>query len=273
MLHPDLAGLGLADSRPAQCNLLSLPNELLLEIAEHLLSPAANGNITFRDTGAFLRVNHRLHQLLTPCFLRRAISDFFWGPPGLCRSILHWAAAHQGSPSPLRKLLLYGRSELINEVDYDGISPLVVAVLYNNTTTTQFLLEEGADTDMYSDEEITAPLIYAVAFGYHDIVELLLNAGADTETVNCYRCTPLHIIPIIESATSASIIKKALIRAGANTGARDMFGYTPTQFEVMWSHLVFGKEFRDPSWSMPLSLLRVLLESLKATQHMFRCLD
>jgi len=307
MLHPGAAALGLADlshSRPAQCNFLSLPNELLLEIAEWLFHPATYDirlpeATTFRDASAFLLVNHRLYQLFSPYFFR-TISKFSWGPPHLGRSILHWAAAHNGNPNLLRRLLPYGGSKMINDVDREGASPLFTAVLHNNATITEFLLKEGADIEL---EAQSTPLVCAVVFGYYDIVGLLLDAGAYTEERTFTDCTPLHIASMLGNAKEASNIIKALVQAGADTSARQHLGYTPAEIEEKLSeakalgiykgdldlervtplydpHIDQGSRDRDRHrvtsqladlralpWIAPLYFLRRQLAQLKEAQH------
>ncbi|RPB25566.1 ankyrin [Terfezia boudieri ATCC MYA-4762] len=285
ILHPDLDGLDVLPH--SRYNLLSLPNELLLEIAEHLFIPFIYDDrfptvTTFRDASAFLLVNHRLNQLLTPYFLRRAISSFYWGLPCCSRTILHWAAAHNGSVNLLRKIFLYDDSKLINQVDCHGVSPLFAAVLHNNITMTEFLLKEGADVELRT---VSSPLLCAVACGYHDIVGLLLDAGADTESKIYSHCTSLHIISMIGDAKEASIIKKALVQAGANTAALQAFGYTPTQIEdklrearaygtykegLEWRTAPYGFQSGQVlPWLVPLFFFRHQLSMLKANLHEF----
>jgi len=246
----------LPHSRPIGYSLLSLPNELLLEIAEYLFNqitydadiPAAT---TFRDANAFLLVNHRLYQLLTPCFLRSAVSNFSWGPPHLCRSILHWAAAHNGSFNLLRKLFAYGGSNLINQVDSRGFSPLLIAVLHNNAAITEFLLKEGANVELHTPIQVT-PLLCAVVFRYHDILRLLLDAGADPVTMAYLGYTALHFA-FMDDTEDASLVQGALIQARANRSARQPLGYTPAQIEDKLSEAkALGVYPEDLKWGTPL---------------------
>ncbi|KAF8423893.1 ankyrin repeat-containing domain protein [Tirmania nivea] len=302
ILHPDPAGLvDLPHFQPTRYNFLSLPNELLLEIAEYTFNSitygdppasAATDSTALRDATAFLLVNHRLNQLLTPYLLRVAMSKVSWGPPHWHRSILHWAAAH-GSLSLLRKVLLYGGSKMINQVDSRGISPLMTAVLHNDAAITELLLEEGADVELgptssAAQARIFTPLHCAVAFGYHDILGLLLGAGADTESTAFAHCTPLHIASMIGDVKDASISKEALVQAGANRNAQSLLGYwyTPIQIEEELSKAKAIKTYKEreegitqegiDNWldnfifsplGLPLYFLRSQLSQFKEVQH------
>jgi len=270
MMHLDPAvRADLPHPQPTR-DLLSLPNELLLEVAEHLFSRTTYDAhrttpytvTTFRDARAFLLVNRRLNQLLTPLFLRRAISGFSLAPSLACphRSILHWAAANNSSPNLWGKLRLYGGSKLINRVDCKQTSPLLAAVLYNNATATELLLKEGADVKLGNP----SPLLCAVVFAYHDIVGLLLGAGADTEERTVSGCTLLHLASMISNAEKASIIKKALVQAGANENARQHLGYTPAQIEDMVSEAKALGAYREGPELGTVILDQIFLADLEA---------
>lgn len=61
---------------------------------------------------------------------------------------------------------------------YNGFTPLLTAVEYNDEALVRMLLDAGADVDGRSLTFLT-PLFEACVLGHHRIVQLLLDAGAD----------------------------------------------------------------------------------------------
>lgn len=78
----------------------------------------------------------------------------------------------------------------VNEIDQWGWTPLLWSVYYGHFTTTQLLLEMGANPNKISEKRYdghlpgTTPLILASIYGRDDAVELLLNNKADPSAVD-----------------------------------------------------------------------------------------
>jgi len=197
---------------PPPTTLLSLPNELLLEIAQHL--PRLS------DLNSLLLGNQRLRYLLTPHLIKRAVAPVPIG--GRSSSVLHWAAAH-GDTALLQTLLSYihrkkllGKSNPINDRDRDGRTPLYAATMNNDIASVELLLQHGAD--VRGSGIRGNPLFYAVPMGNHEMIQLLLNAGANPRAAGPDGFTVLHVAAVNDDY----ITIKMLLEAGAS--AKDCHG-------------------------------------------------
>lgn len=77
-------------------------------------------------------------------------------------NFLLFYAVEEGDMMALRRLYLNGANVAI--VDYDGCSPLHLAVMYGHLEITQYLLEKGADAHQ-ADRWGTTPLQQAMKTG------------------------------------------------------------------------------------------------------------
>jgi ankyrin repeat protein len=91
----------------------------------------------------------------------------------------------QNKPEVIRALLksLPNAEKIVNEIDRNGLTPLMYAVERNYVAVVAELLRAGADVDKPNKEGYT-PLMTAVTVGRADMVAVLLNAGADTDAVS-----------------------------------------------------------------------------------------
>jgi len=189
--------------RGHRTRLLTLPNELLLEIVLYLPR--------FHDLNSFLRVNRWLSRLLTPVLLSRAVADTSSSRaayPGLQqRSVLHWAASH-GDSSLLRKLFAFGQGKVpgLDEIDSCRyhMFPLYSAILNKHIAAVEVLLEHGADINLSCSRK--TPLLLAVLGGLHDVVGLLLRAGASTETELAGVGGYLHLAVALDDPVSIRLL-------------------------------------------------------------------
>ncbi|KAF8417826.1 ankyrin repeat-containing domain protein [Tirmania nivea] len=202
---------------PPPTTLLSLPNELLLEVAQHLPR--------FSDLNSLLLCNQRLCYVLSPHLIERAAATIPIG--GRDCSVIHWAAAH-GDSALLQKLLpsvhrkkLLATFDLINSCDRDGHTPLYAATMNNDSASVALLLEHGAE--IQASDTQSNPLLYAVHMGNHDIIQLLLNAGANPGAVSAHGFTLLHIAV----ASDDHITVKMLLEAGASVEDPNCFAIRP----------------------------------------------
>lgn len=112
-------------------------------------------------------------------------------------SALHYAAA-TGSLSAVEALVGAGLD--VNAQDISGRTPLHYAVEQNAVELTDFLIEKGAETELYgrgygihdAARVLCTPLHVAARFSYPAVVKLLLKHGADPNALDSVGATPLH---------------------------------------------------------------------------------
>jgi cytohesin len=155
--------------------LLSIPNELLLEISTYI-GP--------RDL-SHLICNHRLRDLFTPLLHQYALQD--WSHD----SALHWAARR--GHVPLIKLIL-SKGLDVNLPNSCGDTPLHFAARDGHLGAVSELLANGADMNVREKCRGATALVYAVEGGYRDISELLIDKGADVYTRLDDGSTLLHCV-------------------------------------------------------------------------------
>uniref|UniRef100_K7GHG5 BCL3 transcription coactivator n=1 Tax=Pelodiscus sinensis TaxID=13735 RepID=K7GHG5_PELSI len=107
---------------------------------------------------------------------------------------VHLACEH-GSPRCLRELLEGGSDRPDLEArNYEGLTPLHVAVATSNPDTLLLLLEHGAaDIDAVGLSLGRSPLLHAVENSRLDMVELLIQSGASVNAQSYAGCTALHV--------------------------------------------------------------------------------
>ncbi|KAF5836143.1 hypothetical protein DUNSADRAFT_6346 [Dunaliella salina] len=103
-----------------------------------------------------------------------------------------------------------------------GRTPLHEAVMLNNMSTVQRLLEAGAQPNKGHMLQ-GPPLLHAAAWGEADMVELLLEAGADVRVHDIAGHTALHYA----CSGGHALAAQALLRRGADINAKNEDGDTP----------------------------------------------
>ncbi len=159
-------------------------------------------------------------------------------------------AIMQGNLDAVRELVNKDAT-LVNAVTPSGVSAVLFAMYYNEPKIIRFLLERGAQVDIFSsaaigiagrvkallnaNPELTnstavdgfSPLGLAAFFGRADVVEILLENGAEVNqpSANPQRVMPLH------SAVAGQHLKVArtLIEHGADVNACQAEDFTPLQ--------------------------------------------
>lgn len=167
---------------------LSLPNELLLIIAESL-SSSKDCRISSRDVGSLLRVSRRLASLLTPLLADIALHlDKDQMTP------LQWAAytGHEG----LVRLLLRNGVDVNFHPSKEDVKMLTTALHLaaetGNGDMVKLLLTNGADSSIRSLLDGTTALHWGVHSYSQSVVRLLLENGADPSAQDGTGKTPLH---------------------------------------------------------------------------------
>lgn len=139
--------------------------------------------------------------------------------PGI---VLHQAATY-GSNDVL-EALIPDPDNNIDGLDYNGFTPLMMAVRFNNFTSNdeivKILIKGGADLNKRGgDNEDTALVIAICNLGYRcnkSVIRILLDAGASMEVPNTQNRTALRILVSVVKKYNAYDILELLISRGAN---------------------------------------------------------
>ncbi len=110
----------------------------------------------------------------------------------------------------------------IEQMDADGRTAVIWAVLHNNTELLQFLLDQGANVD-HADLQGLTPLMIAAENRSIEIVRILLTAGADPKAAAMDGKTALHFAV---KGGRESVVEE-LLKTGVNPRKRDGFNRTP----------------------------------------------
>eukprot|EP00744_Colponema_vietnamica_P009394 GILI01013360.1.p1 GENE.GILI01013360.1~~GILI01013360.1.p1 ORF type:complete len:411 (-),score=41.46 GILI01013360.1:118-1221(-) len=115
---------------------------------------------------------------------------------------------------------------VINVLDYEGPTPLILAIHAGRNDVVKALLDLGANHDIiFGRTTGNTPLIVAAVDSNLDAIELLLGCGADLLKPNMSFFTALH-----QGAYNGHTkIIEALVREGASLTAKNYFGHTAQQ--------------------------------------------
>jgi ankyrin repeat protein len=232
--------------------LLTLPNELLLIIAEHQDSQ--------HDKNALARTNHRCHGLLNHHL-------YAYNAKHHAGSALHWGASHglirtvqvslqQGADvesrddrtdsRPLIESTRLDHADIVALLMEHGANPhatnsriskdaITIAVVRNKAAVARVLLAQGVDPN-YRDWRLYT-LLHPAAKEYpssHEAVaRVLIEAGADLESTNALKETPLQI-----ACPSGSVeVARCLIEGGADWRRRDARGKSLLHLASHWNQV------------------------------------
>ncbi|XP_065573428.1 putative ankyrin repeat protein RF_0381 [Artemia franciscana] len=101
-----------------------------------------------------------------------------------CAQCLHHAVS-KGKQNLCQLLISYGAN--VDEINMNCETPLVTAILANNSDMVKYLLESGANPNF------AQCLHHAAQKGRADICRLLFSYGADLNTMNANNETPLML--------------------------------------------------------------------------------
>ncbi|XP_067172959.1 LOW QUALITY PROTEIN: B-cell lymphoma 3 protein, partial [Apteryx mantelli] len=127
-------------------------------------------------------------------------------------------ACEQRSARCLRELLAApGAPPDLEARNYDGLTPLHVAVGAGAREPAQLLLEAGADVDAADIKSGRSPLLHAVERGSLDMAQLLIQRGARVNAQSYAGCTALH------AAAGRGLLGllRLLVRSGADCGVKN----------------------------------------------------
>ena len=139
-------------------------------------------------------------------------------------------AIRYGDLNMIKVLVEHGAS--IDELDWQGSSPLSLAIVKNFSLITAFLLDHGANIHALHKEGQT-PLHIAVSFYENDSVSVLLDHGASMEAQDDSGSTPPHVAATGEYTNHVNL----LIDRGADINARNEQGMTPLAIAVCRGYL------------------------------------
>lgn len=143
--------------------LLSLPAEILLDIADYLFT---------KDLNHLLQVNHRLFYLLSSTFRTRVFEDKDNLPA------LHWACKH-GHSSLVRTILDKDTSPINCPRKNLKRTPIWYAIRGGNESIVRLLLEKGVPGCIESRNRLDpSPLYVAAQSGHVEVAKLLLEYRA-----------------------------------------------------------------------------------------------
>ncbi|XP_052635479.1 B-cell lymphoma 3 protein [Harpia harpyja] len=207
---------------------------LHIAVAQGALGAARRLVGLFLQGGRELDVYNRLRQ--TPLHLA-----VITGQPGLVRLLVaHGAspmaldrlgrtAAHLAcesrSPRCLRELLRPGPrgGPDLQARNYEGLTPLHVAVSSGARESVLLLLEHGADVDAVDIKSGRSPLLHAVESNSLEMAELLIQRGASVNAQSYAGCTALH------AAAGRGLlgVLRLLLRSGADCALKNYHNDTP----------------------------------------------
>ena len=117
--------------------------------------------------------------------------------------------------------MLIEAGALIDTLDWDGNSPLSLAVHWGHENIVKLLLEVGASVDM-SDRDGYSLLFLAAQLGNENIVELLIKAGAPIDELDSNGRSPLFLA----AQYGHEIVVSMLLYHGADVNLRDSDSHT-----------------------------------------------
>ena len=149
---------------------------------------------------------------------------------GLTRQLFD--TVYEGDSWAVRPLVSEGAD--LNARNYMGQTPLLLAVLHDDTYTSEVLISMGADLNAIDGQLCRTPLGLATSSRNIELVALLIAAGADPNiTDDVSRATPLHYV----AQTGDTEIALALLSGGAEIDIVDSSGRTPTYWAELYGHV------------------------------------
>lgn len=122
--------------------------------------------------------------------------------------------------------ILIEKGEDVNKPFKDGVTPLHVAVINDQTNITAQLLQSGARVNATDSTTNATPLHMAALYGRTSIAELLIQNGADLNAKMKFDITPLLVASQFNQAKMVEI----LLDKKANINHADQEGYTALHF-------------------------------------------
>ena len=95
---------------------------------------------------------------------------------------------------------------------WEGVEPLIVAVLKENLDIAQLLIDNGADIEIRAKDNNNATVLHwAVYFQVKQMVPFLIKSGANVNSIDANGFTPLDTANLVKAATVNDPIQTAVI--------------------------------------------------------------
>jgi len=148
--------------------------------------------------------------------------------------------------------LLVERNSDSNRLSYNigdnhGQTPLIKAVIKNDTDAVKYLLEEPKVNINARDHSSRTALIYAVIYGHKDCVDLLLDKGADMSVEDCEGKTAFIHAAINYGEGERKDIIGELDERGADINAKDHKGITVFMHLIVAISNMTSSDHKQPS--------------------------
>lgn len=133
-------------------------------------------------------------------------------------------AVMAGRPSAVTNALKNGAN--VDERDNNGMTPLMLAAIFNRSSSAKLLLQAGADPNATLAEDGSTVLMMAAHECFYEVVEVLLRAGAKINAIdNKGRTALIHVAQVDRSYSNDwKQTVNLLLRHGANKHIRDKAG-------------------------------------------------
>ncbi|MBR5522517.1 MAG: ankyrin repeat domain-containing protein [Akkermansia sp.] len=131
-------------------------------------------------------------------------------------------AIKAGKPSAVKAAMKSGR---INDFNGAGMTPLMVAAMYDRSTSARTLIAAGANADLTTTQYGTTALMMAAINGYHEVVAELIAGGANLNIRNKSGFTAL----MLAAQKGHADVVRLLVQAGADANIRDASQRTAMQ--------------------------------------------
>ena len=231
-------------------SLMELPNEILIQIVDHLDQE--------RDINSVTLVNRRLHKDFNSYLYRHNI-EFHEN-----RALL-WAAQH-GQVGTARRLLSLGadlgvRTSPQDEYSVAGVTwniplnALYLAALKGHPQIARLLLEAGFNDNEHARERESMPLYYALVEGHEDVALVLLEHMGDIQRQLLWTPKGVTLLHVASGLGLPSLVRHLLSR-GADVKAEDALGMTPLHYAML-----SDESFCPTCTSIPLNGMRHRVES------------
>jgi uncharacterized protein len=118
-----------------------------------------------------------------------------------------YSVSKAGDLEALRRFTL--SSEALNQANFKGHTPLMLAAYYGHQESVEFLLARGADANFVDPNGNS--ILMGVAFkGYTEVARLLVERGADVAYENEKGQTALHFAQMFGRLETTNYLKKQL---------------------------------------------------------------
>ncbi len=178
----------------------------------------------------------------------------------------------QSGALPITQLLVKMKSIQIDVRDFNGKTPLCVAVELNDTRSAELLLASGANP-VAGDAQGKTSLHLSVKLQDTKILSLLLEKTSFIEVRDDNGTTPLLEAMYRENAAAADV----LVKAGASIHARDGSGESPLSYALKRGQPLLGAVMNRNTINSPdadgRSVLHVILEAKPSLVYVQEALE